>query len=150
MGWDIIAYFDIDQKIIDDFILSNNINKNDSKQTKAIEIYFKENYLKKGQLLWPKYLWNEESKMHEMYDRYCITFIRSDDRFENHEDLEKKIGRPFPNCLKRITWDIHSSNDALEIAKELWNFFPDDMTIFMFAKWLYQTSQYCSTYNFTS
>ena len=95
------------------------------------------------------YNWNKDCRMHEIYETYSANFIRDDERFVNsrfHKDIEKKVNRPFPYCLKSICFYLCTREDALEIANELYIFFPDDIQLTYFAKWLKRTASVCSTY----
>jgi hypothetical protein len=150
MGFEIIAYYDIDQKDIEQFILANNIDRNSWKQKQQIVDFFRAKYLDNDtdidRLV---YFWNEQCKLHEIFDGYGTNFIRRDERFDNRrfqKYLADEIGRPFPECLKNINFSLHTSEDAIEIADELEVFFADDDPLMCFASWLRQTAKYCSTY----
>ena len=83
-----------------------------------------------------------------MFDSYSVSFIRDDERFKNRRfqnELEVKVGRPFPACLTSICF-ISTSSDALKVAEELKIFFADDEDLMDFADWLEKTAKYCSTY----
>jgi hypothetical protein len=149
MGWDIVAYYDIDQTEIDTYISSNSINKDNWDECDIVAKYYKDIHLPKDATLYPVYQWNDSCNIHEMYEMYGVNFIRDDKRFDNRryqKELEKKIGRPFPECLRGMNWTVSTSKDALEVARELEVFFPDDIDMAHFAKWLRKTAQYCSTY----
>jgi hypothetical protein len=150
MGWDIMAYYDVNQDDLDDFIRNNNIDKNDWNQSDKVSKYFKESCLKEdSNRLGAIYSWNKDCKIHEMFDSYRVTFLRDDKRFGNrrfHAKLEKEIGQPFPRCLSSICFSLTTRSDALEIAEALTTFFKDDEDIMDFAEWLQQTAKYCSTY----
>ncbi len=148
MGWDIYANYDISQKELDEYMEKNNINKNDWDQSHVIGSYFENTYLK-NEGLSAIYSWNKECEIHEMFDSYRVTFIRDDNRFENRrfqKELEKKIGSPFPECLKHICFGLRTADDAIEIAEGLETFFADDDCLMDFAEWLKKTSKLCSTY----
>ena len=149
MGWDIEAYFDVDQSEITDIVTQHNLDKDDFHHCDIIAKLYKERHFPHEEDLRPMYWWNEECGIHEMYDVYPTTFIRDDERFENrryHDELEKKVGRPFPACLTNINWYVRTSKDAVEVAHELAVWFPDDKALLFFAAWLKTTSAYCSTY----
>jgi hypothetical protein len=152
MGYDLLAYFDVDQDAIEKFIQENNIDKNDWKDWRSHELickYYQQNYMDKNEKLNLMYSWNKACQIHEIHVSYRTTFIRDDERFTNrryHAVLEKKFGRRFQNCLRNINWSIHTSADALEVADGLSVFFADDEMLMYFAGWLRITAKYRSTY----
>ena len=150
MGWDIFAFYDVNQENLDRIINDNNIDKEDWEQGHIVSKHFKNSYLKEeSHRLDAIYSWNKDCNMHEMFDSYRVTFIRDDNRFDNrrfHAELEKRIGQPFPHCLTNICWSLTTRSDAIEIAKALTTFFKEDECLMDFAEWLQQTSKYCSTY----
>ena len=142
MGWDIIAYFDIDQNELDHLIKNNDIKIN---KNECISKHFENIFLN----LPICYFWKKNCNIHELYSIYSVNFIRDDYRFKNrifHTELEKRIGKQFPSCLFAICTTISTRNDALEIAEALTTFFKDDTYLMDFAEWLRQTAKYCSTY----
>jgi hypothetical protein len=146
MGWDLCAYFDLDQEEIEKFITENNIDREEEEE--KIEEFFKSKYLADSTFR-PMYSWNEDCSLHEINVSHHTSFIRDDERFENRRfqaHLEKKVGRPFPQCLKEINWGLRTREDALEVAGELEVFFPDDLSLKSFASWLRKTAPFCSTY----
>ena len=147
MGWDVYAYFDVDQAEIDDFIEKNNIDKH--KKDAKIAQYFKDKYLSATRLK-PIYIWNNNCGIHELFDFYGgVNYIRDDERFTNKRYIamiEKKVGRSFPLCLYLMMTCLDSRDSALEISRELRVFFPEDEGILQFADWLDLTAKYCSTY----
>lgn len=155
MGWDIVAYFDVDQRELDDYIAANNIDKYDGQPVKLILNYYREKYIcgeDKDVKFELDYYWDNEFKLHRIYDIYRTNFIRNDDRFWDREIQAKaaeRLRRPFPECLRSLHWYIQTSEDALEIAGELGVFFPDDEEIGWFATWLRNTAKYCSAYEFS-
>jgi hypothetical protein len=151
MGWDIQAYYDVNQEEIEEFINKNNIDREDWDQNDKISSYFKETYFKdKGcHCLGAIYSWNEKCGIHEVFDYYRVSFIRDDERFTNRryqQLLEKEIGEPFPYCLTHICTTIYTKNDAIKVAEALETFFKDDEHLMDFAEWLKETAKYCSTY----
>lgn len=153
MVYDIVAYFNIDQEEIERFIIENNIDKGDWDQGKLISNYYKTRYLGAESSIEPSYCWNESCQIHEIYDMYCTNFLGDDERFHNRRYqmvLGKRIGRPFPECLKNIYCTLRTSEDAIEVADELSIFFSDDSSLMCFAEWLRWTAKYCSTYFLTT
>ena len=150
MGWDIVAYYDVEQDQLDNFIEKNNIDKENWDQSDKVSKYFKDTYLKEDvHHLDATYSWNKQCNIHEMFDSYRVSFIRDDERFENRrfqDLLAQKIGKHFPYCLTNICWTISTKNDAIEVAEALTTFFKDDERLMDFAEWLQQTAKYCSTY----
>jgi hypothetical protein len=152
MGYELFAYFTINQDEIEQFIISNNIDRNDYKQGKLIVEYYKTSNpeIKDLSIF---YSWNKESKIHELNDSYKTNFIRDDDRFSNeeyHKILEEKYNRKFPYILTNINWHLHNAQDAIEIANELTIFFGEDdknYNLMSFADWLRITSKYCDMYD---
>lgn len=148
MGYDIDAYFDIDQSEVEKWITENGIDRSDWKQSDLIVDHCKQQFSLPYKLLM-YYHWNEECQIHELYASYRTNFIRDDKRFQNrrfHKVLEAKLGRPFPSCLDDINYYVRTSKDAIEVAMELAFFFGHDQDLMDFAKWLLTTAKYCSTY----
>ena len=144
MGWDLIAYLNIDQDEVSAFIKENNINNMDWEESKKIVEHFtdKKDYR-------PYYNYNDNTDMHEICFSHHSSFIRDDERFENtryQNMLEKKIGKPFPWCLNSINSYVRTKEEALEVAAELKTFFADDNSLLSFADWLEDTAQFCDTY----
>lgn len=152
MGYDIIAYFDIDQDEIENFIQTYKIDRENWENIQLVVDYFTKTHL--GNLGFTyaciHYDWNKKCNMHEIYTMFGTNFIRDDERLSNerfHKHLEKKIGKPFPHCLSFINWSLRKKEDAVEIANQLHVFFEDDPELMEFAEWLEQTSNYCSFYD---
>lgn len=151
MGYDLVAYFDLNQDEIEQFVMENNIDKKNCDQSDMIVDYYKTKHLSNTNftLDYMIYAWNEDCQMHEIMQYYGTNFIRDDERFDNrryHKMLEDKYGISFPQCLQGINYTLRTSNDAKEVAKELRVFFPDDISLMHFADWLEETAKYCSTY----
>lgn len=140
MGFDIVAYFVVDQQQIDDFIANNNIDCNDFKQDYLIENYYKSQNpeMKDLHII---YCWNEECKLHEIFDSYGTNFIRDDPRF-----LNGRFTQNLPYCLQNINFSLNSAEDAIEIADAINIFFKKDDKYMSFAYWLRTTSKHCDMY----
>lgn len=156
MGYDLEAYLDIDQEEVDSYLETHSIDKNDWDESERVGAYFFEKIvgMKVEDCRWlsmqPLYTYNESCFMHEVYLSHHSSFIRDDERFDNRryqEMLEKKVGREFPWCLTSINWYVRKASDALEVARELRDFFADDASLMHFAGWLENTAKYCSTYD---
>ena len=151
MGYDIVAYYNVDQEEIERFITENNINRDNWDECdETVPSYYKEKYLAdEKRKLRPNYIWNPECGIHELYESYGTNFIRDDERFDNRrfqKILEEKFSRTFPSCLKNINYYLRTCEDAIEIAAELRIFFSEDSRLMGFAEWLESTSKYCETY----
>lgn len=149
MGWDLLAYHDVDQYAIEDFIQTNNIDRHDWDNSDTICSFYAKTYLERAANVDLFYKWNENCQMHEIYEMFRTTYIRDDDRLTNRRfqaELARKVGRPFPHCLENINWTLRTRDDANEVARELRAFFPEDCGLTIFAKWLEQTAPHCSTY----
>jgi hypothetical protein len=144
MGYDIMAYFFVNQEQqeqISEFINQNNIDKHNSKQCTLIVDYYKtiNPKIKEQKLI---YIWNRNCEIHEFFDFYGIKFIRDDERFINkrfQQLLTEKYKREFPWCLTNII-NLREGNDAIKIADALTIFFNDDDNLMSFAEWLRKTS----------
>jgi hypothetical protein len=148
MGYDLVSYLDIDQHEISEFINNNKIDINNEDECEKISKYYKEKYISQEKLR-IVYEYNENVSMHEIWSLFSSSFIKDDERFTNRryrELLEKKNNKTFPLCLEDINWKLRTKENALEIAKGLEDFFPDDIKLQKFAKWLRITAKYCSTY----
>ena len=148
MGYDIVAYLNIDQCDVTKFISENNIDVDDWEQTERIANHFYEkNANKIARHVY--YNYNINVNMHEIYMSHHSSFIRDDERFDNRrfqQILEKEIGKPFPLCLKCINHCITTDKDAIEIARGLRTFFKNDFDLMNFADWLEDTAIICNTY----
>ena len=152
MGFDIYAYFDIDQNQIEEFIQNNNIDRNDWDQTSRVVDFYKEQHpeLKDISMI---YIWNRKCQIHKIFSPKGTNFIRDDARLSDrcyNKILEKKYNRPYPYYLTNINLFLNTSERALEIADELAIFFADDEDLMYFADWLRITAKYCDIYEFSS
>ena len=136
MGYDIVAYFDVNQKQIEEFIVEKNIDRNKWRQGSLIVEYYKTGNpdTKDLEMI---YNWNEDCQLHELFDSYGTNFIRDDIRFSNIR---------LPYCLSFINHNIHTAEDAVEIAEALEEHFADDPNLMSFADWLRTTAQHCVAY----
>lgn len=152
MGFDIMAYFYVNQTYIDNFIQENNIDRKDRKQHDRIVEFYKTKYpeVKDVDII---YSWNRADEIHDFW-AYCGTnFIRDDKRFTDeryHRTLIEKHNRLFPDCLTNINLYLRTAKDAIEIADELTIFFGDDDDLMDFADWLRRTSKNCAYYELSS
>ena len=148
MGYEIYAYFDIDQNQIEEFIQKNNIDRNNWEQTRRVAEFYKEQHPELKNI-WISYDWDKKCPIHKIYSSQKTNFIRDDARMNDrcyNKILEKKYNRPFPECLTNINWYLNNAKDAIEIADELANFFADDEELMYFADWLRITAKYCDIY----
>ena len=151
MGYDLIAYFDIDQDDIEKFISGAT----DVDKTPAIVQYFLDtyvdneddkDYLRKWGLY---YEWDDEMEIHKIETSHPSSFIRDDTRLSSlyyQKQLEKKVGKPFPYILGDMNWYIREPEHAEEAAAAIYDFFPDDTSLMGFRKWLLITSKYALCY----
>ena len=149
MGYDITAFFHVNQKQIDEFIHENNIDKTKSKQHTLIVDYYKTKNpeMKEMEIM---YHWNRNCEIHEFFDYYGTNFIRDDERFikrRYHKLLVEKHNFPFPDCLKDINFYLRTTKDAIEIVDALHIFFSHDDDLMRFANWLRLTSKHCAMYD---
>jgi hypothetical protein len=158
MGYDIYAYFDIAQEVVSNEITKLNFVCDDTgftvneekeivnwfikyKNIKDIPINIRINYMLN--------IYSNGDKLHVFCTSHHSSFIRDDNRFKcklYQRELSKKYNEPFPECLEVINWYIKTSEDAKEVADGLRKFFPEDLKLQSFAKWLDFTSKYCSYY----
>lgn len=152
MGWDLIAHFDIDQRAFEEFFQETGIDRDDWNESNKISDWFKKKYCTSTYIC-PIYEWNKSKKCHEMFEFYGINSFRDDHRLldnEFHHEMKQKIGQDFPECLKFMMYCCENSTDAKEIAREIRVFFADDPSFLDFAKWLDETSKYCSKYTLST
>lgn len=148
MGYDLVAYVDIDESELDQIILEHKLDKNNWEHYTRIAVLYKEKH-PELKSLHVYYWYDEDVCMHEIRSSQGTNFIRDDKRFENRRfqnALALRIGKPFPSCLECINFGLRTREDAIEIARELRVFFPDDSDLMHFVDWLDQTALYCSTY----
>jgi hypothetical protein len=144
MGWDLDAYITLNQDEIRDYIKSHTI-------CLECDWEWQSHFLKsKGiDLENVYYKYNKLCDIHELCVSYPVSFIRDDERFSDrryHTFLEKTIGKPFPLCLKTICFYINDTSSALEVSNALETFFPNDVPLMNFAKWLADTAMVCDIY----
>jgi len=140
MGYDIVAYFNVNQKQMEDFIVENNINRDDWNQDSLMVEYYKGANPDTKDLKMI-YNWNEDCQLHEFFDSYGTNFIRDDRRFSNAFFMRDK-----PYCLSNINHGLHTAEDAIEIADALEEHFEEDHHLMSFAHWLRTTAKHCFTY----
>jgi hypothetical protein len=147
MGWDILAYVDIDQSEVEEYIKNAGLDKNEWKHGNTIAEYFRK---KLGIDDYMYYTWNDICQLHELFFSYRVTFIRNDDRFTNIRyqiEYQKRTGKDFPRCLTgSFLFCLHDRHDAVQIASALRDTFSDDEDIAFFAKWLDETARICKVY----
>jgi len=141
MGYDIVAYFRIDQKQIEDFIVENNIDMDNwwNEGSLVVEYYKKENPETKDLEMY--YIWNQEHQLHEIHGSHGTNFIRDDRRLSNAFFMRDK-----PYCLSNINHGLHTAEDAIEIADALEKHFEEDHHLMSFAHWLRTTAKHCDVY----
>lgn len=135
MGYDIVAYFFANQEEIENFIVENNIDREDWSQDKLVVNFFKSKnpQLKDLSII---YQWKSECNLHEFFDCYGTNFIRDDKRFLNRRFMQK-----LPQCLCDINYNLHCAEDAFEIAEAIDTHFADDYKLIGFAEWLKITAK---------
>lgn len=151
MGYDIIAYFRVDQKKIEKFIVENNIDKDNwwnegnlivdyyKTAIMAVNPYFDNSDTKYLDMY---YIWNKDCKTHEIHSSTGTNFIRDDRRFSNAFFMRDK-----PYCLTDINHQLHTAEDAVEIADALEKHFAEEYHLMSFAHWLRTTAKYCDVYD---
>lgn len=152
MGWDLLAYFHVDQESLEQFVCENNLDRTDHNDGDIISAYFMAKHLveltDQGIKVDPLYSWNQDCDLHEVFDMYRISSVPDDDRLYNttyHKQLEAKTGKPFPICLKHM-YNISTPEQALEVAQGIRDFFSNDTYMLYFAEWLEWTAKYCDRY----
>lgn len=154
MGYDIVAYMDIDQDDIEKYITDNTIDREDLHNSKVIEYYLDKyveketdrDYLRKWKIY---YYWDDEFGLHKIEAYHPSNFIRDDDRLSNKyliKNLERKTGKPYPYILEDMNIYIREPADAEEAAVALLDFFPEDMGLMHFRTWLLITAKYALCY----
>lgn len=140
MGYDIVAYFQVNQQVIENFIVENGIDRNDDSKDKLIVGFFKSLYpdLKDLHIL---YLWSEPCSLHEFFDCYGTNFIRDDPRLKNGRYLMR-----LPPCLKNINHGLQTAENAVEIADAIYEYFREDDNYTCFADWLRTTAKHAIMY----
>lgn len=136
MGFDMVVYFCVNQEQIENFIVENNIDRNDWKQDKRIVDFYKlqKPELKQFNII---YEWNEPCRLHKFYDSFGTNFIRDDPKLSNPR---------LPFCLQSIHYNLCSAEDAIEIADAIHRHLKEDKHYRHFAEWLRATSKYCVHY----
>jgi len=157
MGWYLDVYFDIDQKAVEEYIKTNNLDVTNIQHRAMIQTFCKIELI--PDVNYDSYLYykcDPELGIHKLRNSYPVNFIRNDERFTDkyyHKMFEKKHGVPFPNCLRCLLFGIHDKKDALDVAENLEKYFPYDeyadnsnYSLMCFAKWLRQSAKYSLYY----
>lgn len=147
MGYDIVAYIDIDYQAIEKYIKDNKLDIEEN-QKQILEWYLGSHYPEIN-IDDVSYYYNKKCDILELSFWYGTNFIRDDQRFNNKRyimKLEKELNEKWPSCLNYINHNLRSREDAIEISKGLRLFFKEDEDLMYFANWLDMTSKYCSTY----
>lgn len=150
MGYDIYAYFDVNQDQIEAFIQAHQLDRTHREGRKRIVEYYQEQHPELNTLSYMGYSWNKKCEIHVIYASIGTNFIRDDERLYNrlyHRVLAEKHQRPFPDCLTDINMYLRSSKVAIEISDELTVFFGHDEQLMGFADWLKLTAKYCAIYD---
>jgi len=152
MGYDIMAYMDVDQNIMNKIVSEGkfDVTNWEEEKDKEIKKKYKEHFPELDEKFDDfSYFYNPECKMHEFITSHGTNFIRDDERFSNRRYiklLEDKIGEKMSLRLQNINWTLRTREDAVHIAKGLRTFFPEDNLLQGFANWCDETSKLCSTY----
>lgn len=148
MGFDLVAYLDVDQERIREIIARGSYNIHSWEDSEAIVT----EYLTLSHITGNfkcVYEYNEACDMHEIWSTYSTSFLRDDQRFQNRrflKMLEEKTGKEVPVVLTNMNFCIRTAEDAVEAASGLETFFSEDKWLVHFAQWLRETAKYCSTY----
>jgi len=160
MGWYLDVYFNIDQKSVEEYIKTNNLDVTNIQHRAMIQTFCKIELI--PDVNYDSYLYykcDPELGIHKLRNSYPVNFIRNDNRFTDkyyHTMFEKKHGVPFPRCLIYLLYRIHDKKDALDVAENLEKYFPCDeddesaddsnYRLMCFAKWLRQSAKYSLYY----
>ena len=152
MGYDIVAYYNINQSIADSYIKENAVNLNDPKSYKELVkfLYKHSTGLDYTENTYVIYHYNKKLGLHELTDFFGVNFVRDDDRLSNlryHAILAEKVGKPYPDCLHKYNMlMIRNKANAKRIANAIRVFFSDDSDLLCYADWLEKTAKYCDFY----
>jgi hypothetical protein len=137
---------DISQTDVETYILENGLDRTEWNDQEAIAAHFSSLY--EGSYL--SYDWDEELRLHKLYDHLGVNFVRDDKRLNDiaYQDvLAQKVGKPFPWYLNHILWYLETPQDAIQISSDLRGFFVDrDDPLTHFADWLARTAAYTKRY----
>jgi hypothetical protein len=80
-------------------------------------------------------------------DAWGCNYERDHPKLNSDYAFEMKVkGIEWPKCFNNLVWYIHTSDDAIEVSKQLRIHFSDDFHLMAFANWLDETSKYCNFY----
>ena len=132
MGYDIVAYFEVDQEKIEDFIVEHNIDIRIKQLGSLVVDYYKtcNPDMKDLHMI---YDWDEDCQKHEIYDLFGTNFVRDDIRFSDTS---------LPYCLTGLLYNLHTTEDAVKIAEALEEHFKEDHHLMSFAHWLRTISKH--------
>ena len=148
MGYDLVAYLDVDQERIQEIITRGSYDIHSWEDSEIIVT----EYLKLSNFTGCfvcVYEYNDACEMHEIWSIYSTGFLRDDPHIQNRRFLkmiEAKAGKEVPVVLTNMNFYIRTAEDAAEAASGLEAFFAEDKWLVHFAQWLRETAKYCSTY----
>ena len=145
MGWSIDAFYDVDQEEIENFIKDNNI---DDSNIKLLIKHFYEKF--SGEKLNENiesyyiptcYSYNKDSELHVLYEYHQCNYVLKHKLLRNDDSPPKKVKLPFHLSCWNLC--LRTSKDAIRIATDLREYFPEDEPLMGFAE---KTSKYCYEY----
>ena len=156
MGYDLIAYFDVDQDEIEQFVQNNKIDREDDEQlTEKVVGYYIDKYDLPIHFNGRKYNttvpfkvycdYNDNSNKYNVYTSYRVGFARNNVIFYDDEYkkiLENKFGKKIPYSFDPV-W-IYSKKQALETIECLEIFYKDEEYVEYYLEWLKFASKYCN------
>lgn len=173
MGVTLDAYYIIDQKEAEEFVKTNNINVEDYDQQKIVAKYFYEKitgikcekygppvnyyYRKPGDRRFGYYdrdYYDEDDEddednpptRHFLVDWHACKYIRDHPLLNpNQSDDSNKLPLHLSNCC---LYCIDTPDDAVRLATDLRNYYPEDEDLTYFADWLEHTAKYCYKYKY--
>jgi hypothetical protein len=146
MGLTINAYYKINQDEFSEFIKENKINVNNWEQCTLVAKYFYEKItgekIETNSLGPATYFYNKEYDMHDLIDFHGCKYIRDHKLLNNNHPSLPEL----PERIRHCIFYIRTPEDAIRIATDLRDYFPEDEDILYFANWLEKTSKYCYAY----
>jgi len=154
MGVSLEAYYIIDQKEVKQYIIENNIDINDWEQCRIVASHFYEKITGESaenrNLIYiyntTNYKWyeidtdedDEECKpRHFLYEYHQCNYIRDHKLLKNLD---------YSHELSQCLYQIHRPKNAMDVAKAIREYFPDNEYLNQFADWLEKTAKFCYNY----
>ena len=149
MGYELEANVDVDQKFMTELAQELETDIGDYESLNRLGNTYLERKIPSMSLNLHECRYNKAREMYKMLFTYYTNWLRDDSRLADRryiKMLEEKHKRNYPHVLCYMNHCIMTDENAIEAANALKVFFPNDENLAVFASWLENTAEHCSTY----